>query len=83
MDHVEQYDLPPNPAKEKDSRFVWYEENYGDESWEVDALESEVFQSLLEHEIQSFTNMETLQAIKSMEVEHKLVLEKAKSTIEE
>jgi uncharacterized protein (DUF2249 family) len=32
------YNLPPNPAKEKDPRFKWYNKMFGDESWEVDAL---------------------------------------------
>jgi uncharacterized protein (DUF2249 family) len=32
------YNLPPNPAKETDPRFKWYNKEFGDESWEVDAL---------------------------------------------
>jgi hypothetical protein len=38
MAQVEQYDLVPNPAKVTDSRFEGYREKYGDESWELDAL---------------------------------------------
>lgn len=38
MDQIEQYGPPPNPAKEDDSRFKGYSEQYGDESWELDAL---------------------------------------------
>ncbi len=37
-EQVEEYDLPPNPAKTKDPRFKAYRETHGDESWEMDAL---------------------------------------------
>lgn len=39
MDQVEQYQPPPNPAKISDSRSSAYIEEYGDESWELDALD--------------------------------------------
>lgn len=47
MDQVERYRPPPNPAKESDSRFGGYREEYGDESWELDALEPRVLASLI------------------------------------
>lgn len=48
MDQVEQYDPPPNPGKETDSRFVGYEEEFGtDSSWELDALTPEVIADLI------------------------------------
>lgn len=37
-DQIELYNPPPNPAKETDSRFASYQEQFGDESWELDAL---------------------------------------------
>jgi hypothetical protein len=51
MDQVEQYDPPPNPAKESDSRFASYRDLYGDESWELDALEPEVLAELVRAEL--------------------------------
>lgn len=42
MDQVEHYNPPPNPAKETDSRFAAYIQKFGDESWELDALEPQV-----------------------------------------
>jgi hypothetical protein len=39
MDQVEHYGPPPNPAKITDSRCAGYIRNYGEESWELDALE--------------------------------------------
>jgi hypothetical protein len=51
MDQVEQYDPPPNPAKETDSRFANYQAEYGDESWELDALEPAVLEGLVTKEL--------------------------------
>ena len=38
MDQVDEYQPPPNPAKESDSRAAKYIQEYGHESWELDAL---------------------------------------------
>lgn len=46
MDQVEQYDPPPNPAKVTDSRAEAYIQEFGDESWELDALEPAVLADL-------------------------------------
>lgn len=51
MDQVEQYNPPPNPAKETDARFNGYQELHGDESWELDALDPTVIHDLIEQEI--------------------------------
>lgn len=42
MSQIEEYSPPPNPAKETDSRFADYKKKFGDESWELDALEPNV-----------------------------------------
>lgn len=47
MDQVEQYDPPPNPAKTTDSRYASYIQAYGDESWELDALDPQVLAGLV------------------------------------
>lgn len=47
MDQVRQYDPPPNPAKITDSRARDYILEYGDESWELDALEPSVIVNLV------------------------------------
>jgi hypothetical protein len=38
MEQVDEEQPPPNPAKTTDSRFADYRRKYGDESWELDAL---------------------------------------------
>jgi hypothetical protein len=50
---VDDYKCPPNPAKETDSRFKEYEKKFGDESWELDALEPKVIVELIRKEVLS------------------------------
>jgi hypothetical protein len=47
MDQVRRYGPPPNPAKVTDSRFASYVDKYGEESWELDALEPQVIVDLV------------------------------------
>lgn len=47
MDQVREYEPPPNPAKTTDSRFTAYMAEFGDESWELDALEPTVLDLLI------------------------------------
>jgi hypothetical protein len=51
MDQIDQYDPPPNPAKITDSRAVSYMAEYGEESWELDALEPTVLGALIQDAI--------------------------------
>lgn len=46
-DQIEEYDPPPNPAKQTDSRHSTYETAFGEASWELDALEPEVIIALI------------------------------------
>lgn len=47
-DQIEEYNPPPNPAKMTDSRFETYQAEFGDDSWELDALEPKVISKLIE-----------------------------------
>lgn len=51
MAQVEEYNPPPNPAKVTDSRFKKYRDKYGDESWELDALDPPKFRQLIEDQL--------------------------------
>jgi len=48
MDQVEELDLPPNPAKMTDSRVGTYLASFGDDSWELDALDPQYMADLIE-----------------------------------
>lgn len=52
MDQVLQYNPPFNPAKLTDSRASGYIRKYGDKSWELDALEPNVIDTLIRNEIE-------------------------------
>jgi hypothetical protein len=50
-DQIQEYRPPPNPAKSTDARYQGYADRYGDESWELDALEPSTIAELIESEI--------------------------------
>lgn len=56
MDQVTQYNPPPNPAKTTDSRFRDYQSKFGDESWELDALEPGTLVELITNKVKEFRN---------------------------
>jgi hypothetical protein len=47
IDQVHKYKPPPNPAKDSDTRFDGYRRQYGNQSWELDALEPTVLAQLV------------------------------------
>lgn len=67
MDQIEEYDPPPNPAKESDSRFVGYLDIYGDESWELDALEPSVLAGLVEEAVEGLIDQEVWNEVEEKE----------------
>lgn len=53
-DQIQQYNPPPNFAKDTDSRWAEYVNTYGTEnSWELDALEPQVIVDLITNEIEA------------------------------
>lgn len=69
MDQVEQYNPPPNPAKITDSRAMSYLEEYGDESWELDALEPSVLTDLIQDTLEGYIDREMMDAALASEAE--------------
>jgi hypothetical protein len=51
MPQIEELNPPPNPAKMTDSRAVDYVEQYGDQSWELDALDPVYIERLIERAV--------------------------------
>lgn len=62
MPQVEEIKPPPNPAKVTDSRFASYEREYGDESWELDALPPDYISRLVEQQIEDIVDIEKYNA---------------------
>lgn len=63
MQQIDTYNPPPNPAKITDSRCGKYIEQFGDESWELDALEPKVITDLITKEVTAFRDDEIYRAV--------------------
>ena|SRR3990167_1091475 len=51
MEQIDAQGPPPNPAKMTDSRYTNYVSQYGEESWELDALEPQFISDLIRGQI--------------------------------
>lgn len=71
MDQVAKYNPPPNPAKTTDARYETYRAEYGEDSWELDALEPQVIEKLIAKTIRSYRDDEIFQERVAEENEHK------------
>lgn len=71
MSQIEQYNPPPNFAKITDKRADKYIKEFGNKSWEVDALEPSVINELLEDKIESLIDMKKYNDIIKEEQEDK------------
>lgn len=76
MDQVKQYDPPPNPAKITDSRANAYIAEYGDESWELDALEPSVLEQLVRDAIESIIDETKMDEQQREQNKHRATLSK-------
>ena len=75
MTQVRSYDPPPNPAKITDSRAKGYIAEYGDESWELDALEPAVLTLLIEEAVAELRDDDLWEASQDREATQKQDLE--------
>lgn len=58
MAQIEELNPPPNPAKQSDSRFADYQERFGDESWELDALDPAAIGRLIAEHMEGIVEKE-------------------------
>lgn len=73
-DQVQSYKPPPNPAKDTDARFTGYQSRYGDESWELDALDPTVIDGLIQAEIDTLIDRAAWDAAMAEEEKNKAAL---------
>lgn len=59
MNQVDEFNPPPNPAKESDSRATKYIAVYGDTSWELDALEPSFIEKIIKDKIEGLIDWDT------------------------
>ncbi len=76
MEQIDLYNPPPNPAKSTDGRYEKYVEQYGDESWELDALEPKVLEGLIEDTVLDYRDEERWLAACAAEDDGKKTLAK-------
>lgn len=67
MPQIEEFNPPPNYAKETDSRHSAYVEKYGDLSWELDALDPEYIEKLIRDAVLRVRNEELFDAALAQE----------------
>ena len=77
MRQIQQYAPPPNPAKTTDSRFAKYAQEFGGESWEVDALPPDVLDALIRDAFDRVVDTTAMEEIKAQEEEDKRLLKEA------
>lgn len=74
MPQVREFDPPPNPAKMTDSRVGDYLANFGDESWELDALEPATLDAIITEHIGDIRDDDLWQARVEEEREQRRLL---------
>lgn len=77
FNQVEMYNPPPNPAKTTDSRFKAYQDEHGEYSWELDALEPSVIAALIEDNVKPLISYPKWSMVEQTEKSHKALLLKA------
>ena len=75
MEQIEEFAPPPNPAKLTDSRCGSYISKYGDESWELDALEPRVIHDLITNNVTEFWDYEEVKRVRARVESEKEVME--------
>jgi hypothetical protein len=74
MNQVEDHNPPPNPAKISDSRAQVYIAKYGNESWELDALDPNLLSGLVRSAIKGITDKGAWEESIDEENEHRRML---------
>ncbi len=74
LEQIKQYNPPPNPARTTDPRSNWYHLEYGDKSWELDALEPKVLMQITEDGILEYLNLKKYKATIKREDKEKQAL---------
>lgn len=76
MDQINDQQPPPNPAKVTDSRYMGYRLAYGEESWELDALEPQFIRDLVRENIEPLIDEDALAAVLEREEADRLALQR-------
>ena len=82
MDQIEIYKPPPNPAKITDSRAKKYIKKFGNNSWELDALEPKMMRKLIERQVLQYRDEDIYQKVIEKEKEYLSILQRVEENWE-
>jgi len=71
IDQIKQYNPPENPAKITDTRYEKYANEYGESSWELDAIEPSILSSMVEDAIFEYLDISSFEEIEKKEKKEK------------
>lgn len=80
---VEEWQPPENPAKETDSRYQAYADEFGESSWELDAVEPRTLASLVRENVTDLIDQEQWDKVMEREREMRYELERFATDYEE
>lgn len=69
MQQIQEQKPPPNPAKQTDARFKAYADQFGDESWELDALSPSYLNNLVRGHVEDHIDRD-LWKQRQMKIDH-------------
>jgi hypothetical protein len=81
IDQINQYNPPPNPAKLTDTRAEKYIQEFGETSWELDALEPRKLDELVSNTIEQYIDKNLMDKAKARQQEEKEKLEYAEEFV--
>jgi hypothetical protein len=81
MEQIRKQNPPPNPAKMTDARFESYQQRYGNQSWELDALEPSFLVNLVEGMVDDFRDVEAWEEMEERESSERSALRRAADRI--
>ena len=81
MDQVIEHAPPPNPTKLSDSRAKRYIASYGDDSWELDALDPATLTQVVEEAILNLRDVELWDAMLDEEEKERAQIRKAAAAL--
>jgi hypothetical protein len=77
MPQIEEFNPPPNPAKLTDSRSSSYVQNFGYESWELDALDPATLDRLITDAITAEVDLDLYEEREQQQEEERAILNQA------
>jgi hypothetical protein len=82
-EQVQQYDLPENPVKFSDPRANDYVEEFGEHSWELDALDPRILNEISKREVLNYIDRGTFEDVVRLESKQKNILRKLEGDYDE